>query len=107
MPRIAAALRGCNSRTDDHLPVMLYMFHHRVTTQKRFRWDRNALVQAMNDLSCSRRRGFLAAVKDDLEKEEHKVTWRDKWTETTTDPMWQALNEQVVLRRAREFFSAS
>ena len=70
MPRIAAALRGCNSRTDDHLPVMLYMFHHLVTTQKRFRWDRNALVQAMNELSCSRRRGFLAAVKDDLEKEE-------------------------------------
>ena len=104
MPNIAAMLRSCNSRTDDHLPVMLFMFHHLVTTQKRFQWDRNALVNAMNDLKCPRRRGFLMAIKEDLEDQKQKETWRDKWTETIIDPMWQMLNEQIVLKRARDFF---
>jgi hypothetical protein len=102
MPRIAAQFRSVGAiHTEDHVPIMVFLFHHLVATQKRFRWDKDALVQAMNDPLSSKRREFLTAVKDDLE--ENKGTWREMWTETTCDPMWNLLNERIVLRHARMF----
>ena len=60
MPRIPAQFRGITAMTRDHIPLMVFMFHTLVDTNTNsFRWDSDALVEAMNDLSCENTEVFV------------------------------------------------
>ena len=53
MPRISAQFKGVTAKTLDRIPLMVFMFHTLVESNKdRFIGDTDAQVKAINDLTC-------------------------------------------------------
>ena len=102
-PRLAAKFHGITSKTTDHIPVFVEFEFEFVQPDpnQRFKWGREAMMSSMNNLSCPKRRQFIELVESDLS--ECRGQWRELWSETTTDPMWDFLN-QIVSKHARAIF---
>ena len=56
LPRLAANFHGITSKTTDHIPVMVDLEFNLVQPKPHqgFRWDREAMMRSMNDLSCQK-----------------------------------------------------
>ena len=78
-----------------HIPVMVDLEFNLVQQKPHqgFRWDREAMMRSMNDVSCQAHRQFIECVETDWSESNNQ--WRGLWDETTTDPMWDSLNQKV------------